>query len=177
DPASLAGTLSISLREPDFYYSLAYRTAVLLFGIRRIRRRRTPYVRRQTIVLTLIQWIPLFLLPFVLLPYLGHNGAFDSGLGQTFADHLFPAADYTADGRDSARASAFIPAWPLAVWNVFSWKPLPWWLAIAFVQTFVLIPLIVRRWGKGAYCGWICSCGALAETLGDAHRRKMPHGP
>jgi 4Fe-4S binding protein len=31
--------------------------------------------------------------------------------------------------------------------------------------------------GKGAYCGWICSCGALAETMGDAHRQKMPHGP
>jgi polyferredoxin len=45
------------------------------------------------------------------------------------------------------------------------------------MQTFVLIPLMIRRWGKGAYCGWICSCGALAETLGDAHRHKMPHGP
>ena len=41
----------------------------------------------------------------------------------------------------------------------------------------IIIPLIVRRWGKGAYCGWICSCGALAETLGDTHRQKMPHGP
>lgn len=30
--------------------------------------------------------------------------------------------------------------------------------------------------GKGAYCGWICSCGALAETLGDTQRTKMPHG-
>jgi len=40
-----------------------------------------------------------------------------------------------------------------------------------------VIPLIIYRWGKGAYCGWICSCGALAETLGDAHRHKMPHGP
>jgi polyferredoxin len=45
------------------------------------------------------------------------------------------------------------------------------------VQTFVIIPLIVWRWGKGAYCGWICSCGALAETLGDEYREKMPHGP
>ena len=44
------------------------------------------------------------------------------------------------------------------------------WLAIAFLQTFVIIPLLVRRWGKGAYCGWLCSCGALAETMGDAHR-------
>jgi NosR/NirI family nitrous oxide reductase transcriptional regulator len=41
----------------------------------------------------------------------------------------------------------------------------------------VLIPLGVWRFGKGAYCGWICSCGALAETLGDTQRAKMPHGP
>src|SRR5206468_328333 len=41
----------------------------------------------------------------------------------------------------------------------------------------VLIPLAIWRFGKGAYCGWICSCGALAETLGDTQRHKMPHGP
>jgi polyferredoxin len=67
-------------------------------------------------------------------------------------------------------------AWPLNVYNVFTAQPQAAWLAIAFVQTFVAIPLIVLRWGKGAYCGWICSCGALAETLGDTHRTKMPHG-
>ena len=48
---------------------------------------------------------------------------------------------------------------------------------IALVQTFVLIPLLIYCWGKGAYCGWICSCGALAETMGDTQRHKMPHGP
>jgi polyferredoxin len=41
----------------------------------------------------------------------------------------------------------------------------------------VLIPLGIWFFGKGVYCGWICSCGALAETLGDTHRHKMPHGP
>ena len=51
------------------------------------------------------------------------------------------------------------------------------WLIISFLQTFVIIPLIVWRWGKGAYCGWICSCGAFAEGMGDRHREKMPHGP
>jgi NosR/NirI family nitrous oxide reductase transcriptional regulator len=176
DPSTLAGTIWISLRDPGFYYSLAYCMAVLAFGIRRIRRRRTPYVTLQTIVLALIQWIPLFLLPYLLLPYLGNNHLFDSGLGKTLADHLFPVTD-SAPGREYWRAFGFILAWPLFIWNVFSWKPLSWWLVIAFVQTFVLIPLIVRRWGKGAYCGWICSCGALAETMGDAHRQKMPHGP
>jgi polyferredoxin len=68
-------------------------------------------------------------------------------------------------------------AWPLFIWNLFTNQPLWWWLGISFVQTFVLIPWIIRRWGKGAYCSWICSCGALAETMGDAHRHKMPHGP
>jgi NosR/NirI family transcriptional regulator, nitrous oxide reductase regulator len=176
DPATLAGTLAISARDPGFYYSIAYCLAVLLFGIARIRRRKTPYVTAQTVTLTAIQIVPLFLLPFVVLPLLGHNGAFDAGFGKTFADNLFPATD-SGQGREYWRAFGFILAWPLFIWNVFSPKPLAWWLAIAFVQTFVLIPLIIRRWGKGAYCGWICSCGALAETMGDAHRTKMPHGP
>jgi NosR/NirI family transcriptional regulator, nitrous oxide reductase regulator len=176
DPSTLAGTVAISARDPGFYYSIAYCLAVLLFGIKRIRVRRTPYVTAQTATLTAIQIVPLFLLPFVVLPLLGHNGAFDSGFGKTFADNLFPAADY-GHGREYWRAFGFILAWPLFIWNVFSPKPLAWWLVIAFVQTFVLIPLVIRRWGKGAYCGWICSCGALAETMGDAHRQKMPHGP
>jgi polyferredoxin len=149
---------------------------VLSFGIARIRRRKTRYVTAQTLTLTAIQIVPLFLLPFVLLPLLGHNGVFDSGFGRTVADNLFPAADY-GHGREYWRAFGFILAWPLFIWNVFSPRPLAWWLVIAFVQTFVLIPLVIRRWGKGAYCGWICSCGALAETMGDAQRQKMPHGP
>ena len=92
------------------------------------------------------------------------------------ADGLFPRVDY-GHGREFWRAYGLILAWPLNVYNVFTDHPLPWWLAIAFVQTFVLIPAMIYFWGKGAYCGWICSCGALAETLGDAHRHKMPHGP
>lgn len=176
DPSTFAGTMAISMRDPGFYYSVAYCLAVLVFGIRRIRRRKTPYVTAQTATLTAIQWIPLFILPFVVLPLLGHNGAFDSGFGKTLADNLFPAADY-GHGREYWRAFGLILAWPLFIWNVFSSQPLWWWLGIAFVQTFVLIPLAIRRWGKGVYCGWICSCGALAETLGDAHRQKMPHGP
>jgi len=177
DPSTPLGTLARSLREPGFYYSLAYCLAVLVFGVRRIRRRKTPYVTVQTWTLTAIQWIPLFLLPYLVLPLLGHNGAFDGGFGKTLADNLFPTADYAVHGREYWRAFGLILAWPLFIWNVFSSQPLWWWLAISFVQTFVLIPLIILRWGKGAYCGWICSCGALAETLGDAQRQKMPHGP
>ena len=175
--ANLLGTLKVSLGEPGFYYAIAYCTAIVVFGIRRIRRRRTPYVKVQTLTLMAIQLIPLFLLPYILLPWLGANGTFDSGAGRWFADQFFPVVKYTEHGREYWRAFGFILAWPLFIWNIFSHQPLWGWLILSFLQTFVILPLIIRKWGKGVYCGWICSCGAMAETLGDAHRHKMPHGP
>ncbi len=170
------GPLGVSLREPGFYYTLAYCTCVVLFGIGRMKRRMTPYVKVQTLALMAIQCIPLFLLPYIVLPYMGRWGWFDAGVGKTIADNLFPAVNY-GQGREYWRAFGLILAWPLFIWNFFTPYPMWWWLGIGAVQTFVIIPLIIRRWGKGAYCGWICSCGALAETLGDRHRQKMPHGP
>jgi len=173
---TLGHTLMVSASGRSFYYTLAYCLCVLIFGIGRMKRRRTPYVKAQTITLTLIQWLPLFLLPEIILPWLGHNGGFNDGAGKWFADQFFPLANY-GHGREYWRAYGFILAWPLMAWNWFTDQPLWGWLAVGFLQTFVIIPLIIRRWGKGAYCGWICSCGALAETMGDKHRQKMPHGP
>ena len=178
---STAGTLGNIVKtaasEPSFYYSLAYCLCVLFFGIRRIRRRKTPYVKLQTSVLTLVQWIPLFILPYIVFPYLGANGVFThGGFGQWFGETFLSNGPGTAPDQ-YWRAFGFILAWPLFVFNLFTDAPLWGWLVLGFIQTFVIIPLIVWRWGKGAYCGWICSCGALAETMGDAHRGKMPHGP
>lgn len=169
-------TLRITLGEPGFYYSLAYCAIIVIFGRKRMARQKTPYVKLQTWTLAAIQIIPLFLLPYIVLPWMGHAGLFDGGLLGKAADALFPQAGY-GHGREYWRAFGFILAWPLFFWNVFTSQPLWTWLAISFVQTFVIIPTIIFFWGKGAYCGWICSCGALAETLGDAHRNKMPHGP
>jgi thioredoxin reductase/ferredoxin len=177
DPAHLLGTLNNSLDSPGFYYSLAYCVVMLVFGLRRIARRKTPYVTVQTWTLLAVQWLPLFILPYILLPWMGNNGVFDGGALGWLADQLFPPADWDPNGRAYYHAFGFILAWPLFVWNVFTEQPMWLWLGISFVQTFVIIPLIIRRWGKGAYCGWICSCGGMAETLGDAHRHKMPHGP
>jgi len=125
-----------------------------------------------TITLMLVQVLPLFLLPEIFLPWLDAHG----WLPQWIADPLFPVVDY-GHGREFWRAYGLILAWPLNVYNVFTDSPLWAWLIIGFAQTFVLIPALVFYYGKGAYCGWICSCGALAETLGDTQRHKMPHGP
>ncbi|MEE2890139.1 MAG: NAD(P)-binding domain-containing protein [Planctomycetota bacterium] len=176
DPATWLGTLATSVGEAGFWYSLLYTLIVLVFGMRRIRRRPTPYVRWQTWTLISIQALPLFLLPYLLLPWLGNNGLFDDGWARSIVDALFPVAEGYGPGREYWRAFGLILAWPLFFWNVFTDQPLMAWLVISLVQTFVLLPLAIWRWGKGVYCGWICSCGALAETLGDTQRRKMPHG-
>jgi Pyruvate/2-oxoacid:ferredoxin oxidoreductase delta subunit len=169
---SLLSVLVISAAGPSFWYTLAYCALVVIFGLRRIRRRNTPYITVQTTTLMTIQVLPLFLLPELILPLLDKNGL----LWQPLADALFPVVNY-GHGREFWRAYGLILAWPLNVYNVFTDSPILWWLVISFVQTFVLIPTIIYFWGKGAYCGWICSCGALAETLGDTQRHKMPHGP
>ncbi|GJM16160.1 MAG: pyridine nucleotide-disulfide oxidoreductase [Thermodesulfobacteriota bacterium] len=173
--SNLAETLSITLEEPGFYYSLLYTVIIIIFGYLRIKRRKTPYITLQTTSLALIQIIPLFLLPYFVLPILGSYGFFDSGVMNTIADSLFPEANY-GHGREYWRAFGFILAWPLFIWNVFTNEPLWGWLVISAIQTFVIIPAMIYYWGKGAYCGWICSCGAMAETLGDTYRHKMPHG-
>ncbi len=176
---NLLYTLKNGFGDPSWDYGFLYSVIVVVCGVIRIRRRRTPYVTRQTLVLMAVQVFLLFLIPDVLLAWAGRNGWFEPGHPlRGIADHLFESYDGPR-GHERAywRAIGFVLAWPLLVYNVFMDQPNYWWLGISFVQTFVLIPLIVWRWGKGAYCGWLCSCGALAETLGDAQRRKMPHGP
>jgi ferredoxin len=185
NPANILGTFALSAAgspgktgsSPGFWFSVMYTLLIVTFGIRRIRRRRTPYITWQTTALMAFQVVPLFLLPYILLPWMGHNGVFDSGVMKSVADHLFPVVEYDPHGREYWRAFGLILAWPLFLWNVFTSQPMWAWLIISLVQTFVIIPGIVFFWGKGAYCGWICSCGAMAETLGDTHRHKMPHGP
>ncbi len=188
DRSSILGTLAMSMKSRSFYYTLVYTLCIGIFGILRIRRRRTPYVKLQTTVLFLVQLVPLFLLPEIFLPWMGYNGAFQEGSGKVVADSLFEKYisedQYAAEqwpewGHPRAywRAYGFILAWPLMVYNVFTEQPMWAWIAISVLQTFLLIPLLIYFYGKGAYCGWICSCGGLAETMGDNQRHKMPHGP
>lgn len=169
--------LKAARNDPGFTFALLYSVVILVFGISRMRRRKTPYVKLQTTTLIAIQIIPLFILPYLVFPYFYHHGVFTSGgFGQWFG------MTFLSDGQGGEpdqfwRSFGFILAWPLFIYNIFTEAPIWGWIVLGFIQTFVLIPLIIWRWGKGAYCGWICSCGAMAETLGDQHRHKMPHGP
>ena len=150
DKSGLFGTVWTSMTQPGFYYSLAYCACVVGFGIRRINRRQTPYVTVQTVTLMVIQCVPLFLLPYIFLPWLGHNGWFSDGAFlKPVADALFPATEWDAHGREYWRSLGFILAWPLFFWNVFTSQPLGWWLGISLVQTFVVIPSDYLALGQG----------------------------
>jgi hypothetical protein len=149
-------------KSPGFWYSFLYTLTILTFGLRRMYVKPTRYIKLQTWTLILVQAIPLFLLPSIILPLLWKGGM----LPQWMIENLFPP--YSSGGDPTFwRASGLILAWPLFISNVVSNSPTTVWLVLSLLQTFVVVPLIVVKWGKGAYCGWICSCGALAETLDD----------
>ena len=150
DSKSLLYTLLRSAQGPSFYYTLAYSCVIGVFGYRRIRRRKTPYITWQTLTLISVQWLPLFLLPELILPWLGRNEFFVEGRAlRPFADLFFESYDGGV-GIERAywRSYGFILAWPLMVYNWFTNQPLIGWLILGCVQTFVIIPLIIRRWGK-----------------------------
>ena len=78
-------------------------------------------------------------------------------------------------------------AWPLNM-TAFRVNPVAnpgdpeWWQMVgivgvvwAVVLTFIIIPLFTIRFGK-IYCSYICSCGALAETVGNGFRHRGPKG-
>ncbi len=151
---------------PGTWYTALYSLTIVVFGIARIRRNPTGYIKRQTYALMAFQVIPLFILPVFVFPWMGENGL----LNDWVMREVFPGKAYW-------RSYGFILAWPLFVHNLATGQPTIFWLVVALAQSFLIIPLINVLWGKGAYCGWVCSCGALAETLGDEYRTKAPHGP
>lgn len=151
--------------DPGFWYTTMYSLTIVIFGFRRIHVNPTGYIRRQTYALMAIQVVPLFILPVFVFPALGAHGL----LGGWVMTNVFPGESYW-------RAYGFVLAWPLFIYNLATGQPTVFWLVVGLIQTFAIIPWLNYRWGKGAYCGWICSCGALAETLGDEYRTKAPHG-
>jgi len=151
------------IEPPTYWYSLFYCVTMLIFGIRRTYVRKTRYVFRQMTALVSIQIFFLFLLPFHLYePLILDN----LGAQHWIVSELFPSGKWSS--------FAFILFWPLNMWEFGSSS---FWTWFPFVQAGFILFYLIRHYGKGVYCGWICSCGGMAETLGDEYRRKTPHGP
>ncbi len=70
--------------------------------------------------------------------------------------------------------------WPLSIWSTIDspyWMSGGWtgenittatlWILTGLFISFVAIPLYVRKNGE-RFCSYLCGCGGLAETFGDA---------
>jgi len=143
-----------------FYY-LLYFSAIAVFGLYwawRYNHRRI-WIRNLTIIAT--QWTLWWGIPTFLVVFIGKN-PWTPLIGRS------------------------LNAWPLKM-NAFEMEVAgpgdpAWWHAVAavgvvwaVVLTFIVIPLFTIKWGK-IYCSYICSCGALAETVGNGFRHRGPKG-
>ncbi len=139
-----------------FLYSTAYTAVIWIFGIRAIRRWKSPLQTRKFATLIASQTLLFWALP-------------------TWAFTAIPGFSSPASGYELGYI------WPLAVKpeNTQYWFNSGGWAFYMFLWnvalSFVLIPVIAIKHGK-KYCSWVCGCGGLAETLGDAWRHYSPKG-
>ncbi len=144
-----------------FYY-LAYFTAIAGFGLYWAHRSGHRLVWRRNLTIIVSQWTLWWGIPTFMAVFLGRNAwtplmmrslnAWPLNLSAFKLDPVVGPGD---------------PAW----WHTVAVVGIVW----AAVLTFIVIPLVTIRWGK-IYCSYICSCGALAETVGNSFRHRGPKG-
>ncbi len=143
-------------------YYLLYFSLISIFGIYWAIKSNNKIIWKRNLTIIACQWTLWWGIPTFLVALFGRNA---------FAPVLKKA----------------INAWPL---NMTAFKVNPvagpgdpeWWHVVgivgvvwAVVLTFIIIPLFTIRFGK-IYCSYICSCGALAETVGNGFRHRGPKG-
>ena len=141
-------------------YYLMYFSLIAIFGIYWAVRYNKWIIWRRNLTIILCQWTLWWGIPTFLVVLFGRN-AWSSVLLKS------------------------LNAWPLNMgafkMDVQSGDP-EWWYTVAVVGvvwavvlTFIIIPLFTIKFGK-IYCSYICSCGALAETVGNGFRHRGPKG-
>jgi thioredoxin reductase/ferredoxin len=138
--------------QPSMWFGLLYSTLITGFGVKAIfRYRRDPYQVKRYVSLILSQVLLFWIIPEIIFQM------------------MWPVQDgWRAYG-------LFFPA-PLYVWNF--WAPQDahiFWFAWSIVISIAGVPLLAKVTGK-KYCAFVCSCGGLAETLGDSFRTLSPRG-
>ena len=136
-----------------WWYGLAYTMLVLTSGlIVFVRYRHDAYQRRRTAAVTAAQLVFAFLLPSILQGLDAEHAALHRDWKLFWPlDHSF-FEPYRLDAMRSGgllgRAYFFLGLFLFAV----------------------VAPVATYFYGKRWYCSWICGCGGLAETAGDAFR-------
>ena len=160
DESSLKGRGGRYFANLSGLYYLSYFSLIAIFGIYWAVRYNKKIIWRRNLTIILCQWTLWWGIPTFLVVLFGRN-AWSSALLKS------------------------LNAWPLNM-GAFQMDVQPgdpeWWYIVAVVGvvwaavlTFIIIPLFTIKFGK-IYCSYICSCGALAETVGNSFRHRGPKG-
>jgi len=143
-------------------YYLLYFSAITFFGLYWAIRSKHRLIWRRNLTIIATQWTLWWGVPTFLVVFLGRNpwtplisrslNAWPLNMGAFKLDPIVGPGD---------------PAW----WHTVAVVGVVW----AVILTFVIIPVMTVRWGK-IYCSYFCSCGALAETVGNSFRHRGPKG-
>ena len=177
DPATLLGTLRISASGPSFCYTLAYSLIVVVFGIRRIRRRRTPYVTVQTADADRDPGPAA--LPAARDPpaVAGPQRLVRRGCPEERGGRALPGGEL----RPRARVLARLRPHPGVAAQRLQLSSRPSRSGAgspsASVQTFVLIPPSSTSGARAPTAAGSARAARWPRRSGDTHRHKMPHGP
>ena len=144
-----------------FYY-LCYFSLITFFGFYWAIKTNKKVIWRRNLIIVFCQWFLWWGIPTILVVLFGRNA---------FSPVLLK----------------LVNAWPLNM-TAFQVNPQAgpgdpqWWYMVgvigvvwAVILTFIIIPLFTIKYGK-IYCSYVCSCGALAETVGNSFRHRGPKG-
>jgi len=145
-----------------FYY-LTYFSAITGFGLYWAIRTNHRILWRRNLTIIAVQWTLWWGIPTFLVVFMGTN-PWTPLISRSLNAWPLKIDAFTVD------ASVVRPGDP-AWWYTVAVVGVVW----AVVLTFILIPLFTIKWGK-IYCSYICSCGALAETVGNGFRHRGPKG-
>jgi thioredoxin reductase/Pyruvate/2-oxoacid:ferredoxin oxidoreductase delta subunit len=144
-----------------FYY-LLYFSLIAVFGIYWAVRYKNRIVWRRNLCAIFLNWTLWWGIPTLLVVLYGRN-AFTPVISKSLnAWPLNMSAFAVAPAVQQGD-----PAW----WYVAGLVGVVW----AALLTFVFLPLFTVYVGKH-YCSHVCSCGALAETVGNSFRHRGPKG-
>ena len=142
-------------------YYLVYFSLIAVFGIYWAVKTNKKIIWKRNLTIIASQWTLWWGIPTFLVVLFGRNW---------ITPLLSKSINAWPLKIDAFKASPAQPGDP-EFWQVVGIVGIVW----AVLLTFVFIPLFTIRYGK-IYCSYICSCGALAETVGNSFRHRGPKG-
>lgn len=135
-----------------FVYGTLYTIAILGFGYKFILKyRHNRYQQLRTISVMFFQLGFAFLIPEFMY-------VMNSDIPYYDLKNMWPLNYYNFD---QYRIDAFIKTETIGLGL----------LLFGVLSIFVISPFLTYKYGKRWYCSWVCGCGGLAETAGDAFRQ------